>query len=199
MPACSRSFRGTSTKAIRIGDHVRLFCKPLESFLVDDVPEHHHRGRIARPTVEPIWRWLSNTVMPSEVAAYAAAVKSALLANDAETADRLANAFQGQAAARLQAALDAIKGDKEKRQFEMQLGSARPIEDLQAVIGVLTARHDLALLGARLPHHIKALTGATLDNVKMELDASFASKPNALVYALVVVMNRMAATSPQWL
>ena len=49
----------------------RLFFQPLEPFLVDDAPDHKHRGRIARSALEPLWLWISNTLMPEETKAMA--------------------------------------------------------------------------------------------------------------------------------
>jgi hypothetical protein len=59
---------------------------------------------------------------------------------------------------------------------------------------VLKARDQLAMMGTQLPGHIKTLTGASLDNVKAQLDSRLSSHPDMLVYALVVVMGRLAAS-----
>ena len=32
-------------------------------------PDHPHRGRIARTTLEPIWLWINNTLMPEDARA----------------------------------------------------------------------------------------------------------------------------------
>lgn len=190
-----RSFRDSGANTNRIGDHVRLFFQPLEPFLVDDVPDHKHRGRIARPTLEPIWLWLSNSIMRTEAAVYAEAVESALLIGDSAKAEALADTFQAQAAERMRAAIAAFgNSEKGRRQLAAQLGTPRGLEDAQAVIGVLEARDDLALLGARLPGHFTLLAGAPLENVKAQLDTMLTTKPNVLLYALVLVMNRMAAS-----
>src|SRR4051794_6881992 len=61
-----RSLRGPNPKPARFDDPARLFSQPLEPFLVDDVAEHKHRGRIARSTLEPMWLWVSNTLAPEE-------------------------------------------------------------------------------------------------------------------------------------
>ncbi len=188
-----RSLRGNGIKFKRVGDPIRLFYQPLEQFLVDDAPDHKHRGRIARASLEPIWMWLSGAVMPGESSAYAGAVERALLANDSEKAKQLADAFQEQAAQRMQAVLDAAKNDKARRQLDMQLGAPRAVDDVRAVIGVIAARRDLSQLNTQLPGHLKALVGPQLENVKSQLDVVLATKPDVLVYALVLVMNRMAA------
>ena len=65
-----RSLREGQSKSARFGDPARLFFQPLEPFLVDDVPDHKHRGRIARSTLEPLWLWVGNTLIPEETKAY---------------------------------------------------------------------------------------------------------------------------------
>ena len=64
-----RSIRDNQSTSQRIGDHARLFFQPLEPFLIDEAPDHKHCGRIARSALEPIWLWLSNTIMPEEAQA----------------------------------------------------------------------------------------------------------------------------------
>ena len=66
-----RSLREGQSKSARFGDPARLFFQPLEPFLVDDGPDHKHRGRIARSALEPMWLWVSNTLAPQETKAYA--------------------------------------------------------------------------------------------------------------------------------
>jgi hypothetical protein len=190
-----RSIRDNGTKTPRIGDHARLFFQPLEPFLVDDAVDHKHRGRIARAALEPIWLWLSNTVMPKETAALAEAVERALLAGASDQAARAADAFQTQAAERMQAAVDRVGHDeKSQRRFAVQLGSMRAREDIETVIGVLRGRDSLALLGTQLPGYIKTLAGPSLENVKAQIDSVLATKPNVIVYALVLAMTRLGAS-----
>ena len=58
-----RSLREGQYKSALFGDPARLFFQPLEPFLVDYGPDHKHRGRIARSALEPLWLWISNTLM----------------------------------------------------------------------------------------------------------------------------------------
>ena len=190
-----RTFRDAGTKAPRIGDHARLFFQPLEPFLVDEALDHKHRGRLARPTLEPIWLWLSNTVMPDEARAFGEAVETALLASDTARAMQLADAFQDQAVERVQIALDRfIKDDKAQRQLCVQLGTTRALEDVQTVVGILRARDALASLGTQLPGHINSLAGPSLENVKAQLDAAMSVNADVILYALVLLINRLAAS-----
>ena len=189
-----RGLREGTDEAPRVDDHVRLFFRPVEPFVVDDVLDHKHLGRIARPMLGAIWRWLSDTVMRAEAAAYGIAIRDALLA-DNEKCEQLVRAFQDAAVSRMQAELDAIKDDDRKqRRLCMILGAPRAMQDVAAVVAVMKARDDLAQLDAELPDHINALADPSLKNVKAQLDQATTRNPELLLYALLLVMNRLAAS-----
>jgi len=88
-----RGFREANSRSVRFDDPARLFFKPLEPFLVDDVPDHKHHGRIARSALEPIWLWVSNTLIQEDARIYAQQVELALTAGDSEKADHQAHVF----------------------------------------------------------------------------------------------------------
>ena len=169
-----RSLRDGAQSA-RFGDPARLFFQPIEPFLVDDHPDHKHRGRIARSALEPLWLWISNTLMPEDAKAYSEQVEQALAAGDTDSAEHQARAFQDRAAARITQML-ASADDKERRRLTVQLGTARALEDVQALRGILNARDGLAMLGAQLPGHISSLAGPVLESVKAQLDSPVGGK-----------------------
>jgi hypothetical protein len=188
-----RSFRDGNSKTPRMGEHVRLFFKPLEPFLVDDAPDHKHRGRIARAALEPMWEWISNTVMPAEAQTFAHEVEAASRANDQQSAEQLVRAFQDRAVACMQDVIGSAD-DKTRRRLGAQLGTTRALDDVQTVITVLRDRDSLARLGSQLPGHIRNLAGPLLESVKSQLDSMLSAKPNIFLFALVLVMGRMAAS-----
>ena len=110
----------------RIGDPARLFFRPFTPFLVDDGPEHHHRGRIARTCLELMWNWLERDVIPAESKTYSDEVSRALLDGDAARAEGRARIFQDLATAALSDALAEVRADrKAMSRLTMQLGSKR--------------------------------------------------------------------------
>ena len=189
-----RGYRDGNAKSARFGDPARMFFQPLEPFLVDDIPDHKHRGRIARATLEPMWLWLQNTLMPEEVRAYSDQVEDALAAGDNEHAEHLARDFQDRAAGRIALMLERLeKDDKERRRLAAQLGSARAIEVVRAPCAILGGRERLAALGSQLPAHIGSLSGPLLNQVKALVDAPLAAKSELFLYSLVLAMSRLAA------
>jgi hypothetical protein len=189
-----RSFRDTSPKTLRFGDPARLFFEPLEPFLVEDTLDHKHRGRIAVAALQPFWLWLTHTLMPEDVSAYSEKVEDALLANDNDCAEQLARAFQDRALHVLRQALAILqKDDKERRKIAMQIGTPHAIQDISTVGAILGQRDGLAMLDAQLPGIINNFSGSTFDEVKALVDTPFVAKSELFLYALVLVMSRLAA------
>jgi hypothetical protein len=187
-----RSLREGSAKSARFDDPARLFFQPIEPFLVDDGPDHKHRGRIARSALEPLWLWVANTLMLEEAKAYCDQVEQALMVGDAEAAENLARAFQDSVATRITDILESAD-DKERRRLTVQLGASRALDDIQALRGILNARDALATLGTQLPGHINSLAGPVLESVKAQVDAAVTGQVDPFLYALVLVMSKLAS------
>ncbi len=189
-----RSVRESQSTAPRISDEARLFFRPIEPFIVDDASDHKHRGRIARSAIEPIWNWITTGPMHSDARAYAMRFDAARASGDEEQAEQAARDFQAIVVKNLQQIFSTQKkDDKAQRRIAAHLGTPRALEDMKTLMGVLDARDALAALGGDLPGHIKTLSGASLDNVKSQIDSRLSSHPDAFLYALIMVMNRLAA------
>ena len=187
-----RSLRDGSVRVSRFDDNARLFFQPLEPFLVDDGPEHRHRGRIARSALEPIWLWINNSLMPEDGKAYAARVDDALLDGDSGKAEHAARNFQDLVLRRIQRLLETAS-DKDRGRLSVQLGTSRAADDVQTLHGILSARDNLAMFGALLPGHISSFGGEPLDTVQSQLEATLGGKKDSLVYGLLLLMGRLAA------
>src|SRR5258707_5922708 len=185
-----RSLREGQSKSARFGDPARLFFQPLEPFLVDDAPDHKHRGRIARSALEPLWLWVGNTLMPEETKAYGAHVEHALMAGATDSAEEHARGFQDLAAARIAEMLEGAD-DKERRRLNVQLGTSRALVDVQSLRGILNSRNGLAMFGAQLPGHITSLTGPVLESAKAQLDSPAAVSTAPVLYSLLLRMSQM--------
>jgi hypothetical protein len=172
----------------------RMFFKPLEPFLVDDTPDHAHRGRVPRASLEPIWQWICRDLMASAAAVYSDQITRLLLTNDRAMSERLARAFQDQVAERVREALAAAQDDVKARQkLGAQIGTPRAVDDLREVLGILRARDALGVFASRLPAQIKNLADDHLDNVKALLDSPVGGHRDVFVYALILVMSRLAS------
>ena len=185
-----RSLREGSARVSRFDDNARLFFQPLEPFLVDDDPEHRHRGRIARSALEPIWLWINNALIPADAKAYAVMVDDALLAGDSNKAESAAREFQDRVLRGIQKLLENAS-DRDRGRLSVQLGTSRAADDVQTLRGILGARDNLSMLGVLLPGHISSFGGLVLDAVQSQLEAALGGKKD-LLYGLLLLMGRLA-------
>jgi hypothetical protein len=189
-----RTIRDSGQAGSRIGDPARLFFRPVEPFLVDDGPDHKHPGRISRQSLEVLWNWVSRALMPAEAKTYVEDVTRALAANDTAKADQLTRILHDKVIERIEALLVTMQIDeKARRRVAGQVGTPRANEDVKTLLAILKARHDLTSLAGRLPTHIKNLADDQLASIKALLDAPLYRQPDIFLYALLMVMSRLAA------
>lgn len=177
----------------RLGNPSRLFFASLEPFLVDDVQTQAHPGRIARAALSPIWRWISEDLMPAEAKAYSDAANAALLAHDQSAAQTCARDFQILFASRLRAALAALPDDERARwRWFAKISTPRAAEDMEVLLQVYGAHDRLQQLATRLPEHIEHLSDSTLHSVRAAVDTAVKGRPGLFPFALLVVMSRLS-------
>jgi hypothetical protein len=179
---------------VNVGDAQRLFFEPFAPFLVDDMPERRHRGRISQSAIEPIWTWLIRDLVPVEAKAYSEQV-GRLLQADKSAADQLVRAFQDRALQRIEAALVAVNhDDKAQRRLGVQVGIPRAVDELREISSVLKVRDALAVIASRLPLSIRNLADDQLDGVKALLDSPVARHRDIFIYAVLMVRSRLAVS-----
>jgi hypothetical protein len=189
-----RTSRDSAADAPRIGEAARMFFRPFEPFIVNDKPDHSHRGRIARASLETIWGFISRDLMPAEAKALGDEINRAVGAGDVGKGELLARALQDRALERLREVLGGAKSDdKARRRLAGQVGTPRGLDDLNALLAILQARDPLATMGQRLPGHISNLGGDQLLNCKSLLDSYAAHNPDLFLYGLLLVMSRLTA------
>lgn len=178
----------------RFGNAQRLFFAPFEAFLVDDVPERKHCGRISRSTLDPLWNWICRDLMPGDAKIYADQVTLLLNANEKSGAEQVARAFQDRVEVKLREILAAVKGDdKSQRRLIGQIGTPQASEDVREFQAILRVRDALGVIASRLPLTIHNLADDHLENVKALLDSPIARHRDVFLYSMIVVMGRLSA------
>jgi hypothetical protein len=144
--------RDSGERVSRIGIPARAFFRPLEPFLIDARSDRKPPGRIARTTLEPVWTWISRDLAPAESQAYCDGVSRALANGDPEPPDSLVHSFQELAAARMRAALEAVRSDnKARRKMSTQIATPNALDDIKDIQTILSARDTLDLIRAGCP------------------------------------------------
>jgi len=189
-----RTARQDGRKLPRVGNPQRLFFAAVEPFLVDDVAERKHLGRIARASLDPIWKWICRDLMLREARSYTDQVQLLLAANEKSGADQVARAFQNLVEQRLRECLAGTKRDEKALQgVAGQIGTPHAIDEVRELASILRARDALGVIGSRLPAAIGNLAGEQLVNVRALLDSPIGRHRDVFLYALLVVMSRLGS------
>ncbi len=196
-----RSMRAAAEPTPRVAHGARRFFIPLEPFLFEGPADHKRPGRLARASLDPIWRWIGRDLMPAEAQALTEDIERAFLAEDPAKADQLVRALHDRAVQRIKEAIAALEAnEKARRRFAVQVGTPRAVDDVTTLMRILAIRDCLADLARRLPDHIRAFEHEYIDQVKGLLDGArkalqkdASQRADVCLFGLIMVSNRLAA------
>lgn len=180
--------------APRIGNSARLFFKPLEPFLVDDIGQHRHPGRISRSSLDLLWTWIARDILPEDAKAVDNIVNAALAEGDAEKAKYFVRAFQDRVAVALTDQIrNADADDKVRRRMMSQIGTQRAGEDAAILKCVLNARDGLSAMASQLPLQVGNLGPRQVDECRALIEKTSPTSSDVFLYSMLTVMHRLAA------
>jgi hypothetical protein len=196
-----RSIRDASQRVPRIGDAARLFFTPLEPFLFNGRADHKRIGRVARASLEPMWKWIGRDLMPAEAKALSTDINRALLAGDRAKAEQVVRALHDRAILHLRELVASVgTDDRARRRLAIQVGTPRAIADVTTMLRILELRDVLPELTRRLPSTLRPFEREVVDQVMSQLNAAAATKPpdgaaasasDLIQLGLVIVLNRL--------
>src|SRR5258708_24662752 len=147
-----------------------------------------------RANLAPIWEWICRDLMAPEAKTYADQINMLLAANQKDSADQVARAFQDLVEHRLREVLvNAKTDDKLRRRVSVQVGTPFALEDVREVASIMRARDALAVIGTRLPQAISNLADEQCDNVVGLLESPIGRHKDIFLYALIIVMSRLVS------
>jgi hypothetical protein len=185
-------FRKGGESNDRLGNPSRYFFKPLEALFVDRPPELATTGQISRGSLSPIWEWINHSLLPAMARDYNESMKKALIADQLQQASQIAAGFQAKVVKSLEGALASEEGVKSAQSGLGQYTSSRgSLLDLKKILSALRIRDAIAAFSNALPPKIEHFEGETLTRVQALLEAFIAKHPQALPFALVIVMKRL--------
>jgi hypothetical protein len=183
--------RGTDEETRpRTDDPARLLFRPLEPFLVEsNFPVRP--GQIRRASLLSVWQWLIRDGAPDQARQFEAALARV---RETGTTTDLEGAIR-----KLQlAAADAISkiatpgGGGDKRALA-RVGPPDVIEDLLPIGTVLQVREALDTFSGRLPSNLRVFADTQIASVGVALNVPALQTPQALPFALSLVMQRLTA------
>jgi len=174
----------------RTDDPMRVVFRPLERFLVDNVPSVRP-GQIRRSSLGPVWIWLSNEGIPDKISAFDAFCKTPSDANDWDKAIREVQTAVAEAIAQ---ATGAAPSDGSARQRPTaRFGSQSVSEDIISIGAVLSVRDALDTLNSKLPGQMRTFAESQIKSVMGFVNVPVLQTPQALPFALSIVMPRLPA------
>jgi hypothetical protein len=166
---------------------LRLFCRPFEDLLVNIPRREKQRGRILRSHVTPIWRWVSQTLIPAETSAYAADIRTAALTGRHGHAVERAECFWPIAGAAISDALI-----KNRKAAAVMMGGDAVADDAADVALMLQSASAMTAVQALLPKPTPVLTDELLWGLRNIFDAVVETNLDAAPLVSVVAMRRLA-------
>jgi hypothetical protein len=194
LQALRTEFRGSGQAAEKIGTPARLFFEPLQPVLVDWPPERANRGQISRGSLNVIWEWVNQFLLPTMAREYATKSEHLFASNDVRGAQRAAAEFQVKVVKSLESMLksgDALA--QARANFARYTSSPATIDDLTKMISVLRTHEALTGFCAGLPERIKTFDGDVLAKTRKQLDVIRDKHGEALPFALAVLTRRLQA------
>src|SRR5580765_1265750 len=176
-----------SARGQRTGTPQRHFCRPFEDLLVDS-RKVKQKGRIARSSIVPVWRWLQTDLMAQRHKPLTDAIRDSILqGRDLEVDGQLAVLWREASAVMKAALID----DKGKAAAATTLGEQAVAEDA-AEMSLLIDRADRVLvIQKRLPKPIATLTDHDVDFLRDSFDDLHESDPVLASYVALIALGRL--------
>jgi hypothetical protein len=174
----------------RTDDPMRLVFRPLERFLVDNVPSVRP-GQIRRSSLGPVWIWLGNEGIPDKLRAFEEMLRSPSGATDVDRAIRDVQTAAAEAIA--QATGPGPSGGGARQRPAARIGSQSVSEDIVSIGAVLGVRDALDTLNSKLPGQMRTFAESQVKSVLGSVNLPVLQTPQTLPFALTLVMPRLPA------
>jgi hypothetical protein len=183
--------RGTDEETRpRTDDPARLLFRPLEPFLVEsNFPVRP--GQIRRASLLSVWQWLIRDGAPDQARQFEAAlarVRETGTTTDLEGAIRKLQLAAADAISKI-----ATPGSGGDKRALARVGPPDVIEDLLPIGTVLQVREALDTFSGRLPSNLRVFADTQIASVGVALNVPALQTPQALPFALSLVMQRLTA------
>ena len=166
---------------------LRLFCQPFQDLLTSEPRKEKLAGRIAHASINPVWKWLAQTILPDETLRFHTDVKADVLGYRVDNATLRAHEFWPVASAAILKAVSS--GPKAAR---ATLGGEAVVADAREMALLLSAGTEIAELQKRFSRSSLTLSEDMLRVLREIYDTVVQKSPDAAPYVAVVAMNRLA-------
>lgn len=169
----------------RTEDPMRLVFRPLEPFLVENVPSIRP-GQIRRASLAQVWMWLGREGIPEAMSAFEATLASGTPAE----VERAVRELQAAAAETIAQSTGSVPGGDRQRPLG-RIGAQSVVEDMISIGAVLGVREAMDALSNKLPVQLRAFGDSQIKSVTASLNIPALQTPQTLPFALSLVMPRL--------
>ncbi len=191
LSALRGKLREAQNRLSRVASPRRLVCAAFEDLLVVD-RRRKQRGRIVRSSIAPVWRWLTETLLPPDALALLDAIRDRLLNASAEFADAEVAAFQKAAAAALLAAIPSSEpGDARASAAVKALGSADIACDAHDMARMMEIGPQVLRLQREFPKPMHTLSENDIWVTRAVWERITESDPDCASYIVFLMLGRL--------
>lgn len=170
----------------------RYFYLPFNRILFDGDVDGRQVGRISRKSMEKIWKYLENQLMPVEVTDLEKAFNTAVKAKEMKKAKIIVNEFNRLAGQKLEEIILKCKdNEREWARFSMSIGSrlvAREAEELSFYLqNIPEVEKALKFFAGEIPE----LTGNILSKITNEMIKIKESQPQIFPIYITLLINSL--------
>ncbi len=188
LRALRPQLKGAGSRSRRVPTPQRLFCRPFCDLLITGERKEKQKGRIARSSIETVWKWLAEELMPARHHKLTASLSEAVLADNEDQIERDLAQFWSEAAAALKTALS----DEQQREVAAQkLGGEAIVADAAEMALVIAAAPTVVEIQTRLPKPVVQLTQDDIWFLCDLIDRVTPSNPDFVPYVALIVLGRL--------
>lgn len=171
---------------------LRLFCRPIEEFLVTTHGRNKGIGQISRASLTPLWEWLANDLMPEKHKVFSARLVRYILAKDDDAiAETLADLHR-LASQVILAAYDGVEEDsREFLKFVDRFGEIGIAKDIREVAEILEIAPHLMRLQKEIDQKVEHLSDQDIFVAKSVYDQVAKEHPDKAAYIPLAVKSRL--------
>lgn len=166
----------------------RCFCRPFEDILVSTDRSIKQKGRIARNSLDAVWNWLADDLMPSRYREITQSLQESILDGPEAEVTEKCEELWAETAATLKLELST---DKKKMFAAKILGGMAIVEDAAEMALLLGAAHEIVELQARLPRPVPNLTEENISFLRDCFERLSNSNPDLAPYVPLIVLGRL--------
>ncbi len=191
---------GFANSARRQPNPSRYFFDPAEAFLVTDKPHEKMAGQIWRGSLEPIWKWIEDSVAKTEARAFRTLLAEQFknpLFDDEAASENFTQIVIPLIEDRLE---QALQTPETRRKFCNHIGGEYNLSELQDLVCIISHRTVLKNIETTLPPQLDLSVREHVAQARLYFEDLSAIDVRLPFYGAVIFQSRLADKMqlPQW-